>query len=78
MSLSTCPTCGKRQFLKKAHAKAAARQMKGRTGRLHAYRCGQFWHLGHLPDVVRHGEASRDDITTPRQPWRLAPATEEA
>lgn len=80
-SLSTCPTCGKRRFLTKAQAKTAARQMR-RLGkpRLNTYRCGDFWHLGHLPDVVRHGEATRADITTPRRPRRLlaTPEREEA
>lgn len=70
--LSTCPTCGKRRYITKAHAKEAARRIP-RDGkpRLNAYRCGTFWHLGHLPDIVRHGEITRDELTTPRQPRRL-------
>lgn len=72
LSLSTCPTCGKRRFLSKTQAKQSARRMRrGGKPRLNAYRCGDFWHLGHLPDVVRHGGATRDDITTPRHARRL-------
>lgn len=57
-----CPTCGKRRFLTKADAKTVARQMKGRRGRLNAYRCGDFWHLGHLPKPVARGRLTRDDL----------------
>lgn len=59
---TTCPTCGKLRFLTKAEAKKSARRMKGRSGRLNAYRCGEFWHLGHLPKVVVAGRRSRDYV----------------
>lgn len=36
--------------------------MKGREGRLNTYRCGNFWHLGHLPTDVIRGDLTRADI----------------
>lgn len=63
--------CGKLRFTSKADAKKALRRMKGRTGRMHAYRCGdehgqEFWHLGHVPGDLRHGDASRADVEARR------------
>jgi hypothetical protein len=56
-------TCGKVRYLTKADAKAAIRHMKGREGRLNAYRCASgFWHIGHLPALVRKGQISRSEI----------------
>lgn len=63
-----CPTCGKVRYLTRKHARLVARRMKhrsGKDGRLNAYQCGNFWHLGHLPAVVISGESSRDDIPRP-------------
>lgn len=65
-----CPKCGKVRYLTRAHARKTAKRIKKRRdGRLNAYRCGEFWHLGHLPKSVVHGEISRDVIapTTPRK-----------
>lgn len=62
-----CPDCGKLRYLTRAHAKRVARRIsRRRGGRLNAYRCGEFFHIGHLPDGVRHGDLSRDEITTRR------------
>lgn len=55
-----CPRCGKRSWPTKRDAKRIRARRPGR--RLNVYRCGDSWHLGHLPDVVRHGDAGRDDI----------------
>jgi hypothetical protein len=57
-----CPECGKLRFLTKAAAKRAASQLRHRDGRLNAYRCGEFWHIGHLPRAIARGLASRDDL----------------
>lgn len=59
--LATCPNCGKRRYYDRRTARAAARRTPGR-GRLNAYRCGDFWHLGHLPPGVTAGQDSRDDL----------------
>jgi hypothetical protein len=58
---STCPDCGKVRYLSRRHARARARVIKDGT-HMNAYRCGDFWHLGHLPDAVRTGQATRDDL----------------
>jgi hypothetical protein len=61
-SAGLCPSCGKRRWLTKREARLVARRMTARVGRLHAYRCGEFWHLGHLPAVVVAGRLSRADL----------------
>lgn len=58
---ASCPMCGKVRYLSRKQARDAARRLRG-SGHLNAYRCGEFWHLGHLPDPVRAGRWSRDDL----------------
>lgn len=70
MSGERCP-CGKVRFLTKAAAKKALRRMTGRDGRMHAYRCtregfADFWHLGHVPSDLKHGDATRADVEARR------------
>lgn len=65
-----CP-CGKVRFLTKADAKKTIGRMRGRQGRMHAYRCdgdgvGEFWHIGHVPVALRYGDISRDDVEARR------------
>lgn len=62
-----CATCGKRLFLDRDSAKKAIRRMKGRQGKLRAYPCGIFWHIGHPPTALR-GRITRDDIQPRRRP----------
>lgn len=66
-----CPTCGKKSWLTRADAKAMARRIPGGRS-LSAYRCGNYWHLGHLPRPVATGALTRDDIhpVKPRQKGR--------
>lgn len=52
-------TCGKRNFFTKAEAKRAARAFESRNGKLRPYRCGEAWHLGHLPARIVQGEVGR-------------------
>lgn len=54
----TCPDCGKRRHPTRSAAKKVARHL-GWTG-LHPYRCGDFWHLGHLAEDVKRGIVARD------------------
>lgn len=56
-----CPTCGKKQWYTRADAKAVAK--KGHQGdSVNVYRCGEFFHIGHLPAAVRRGLSTRSDI----------------
>jgi hypothetical protein len=60
-----CPDCGKRCYASRKQARAAERDLRGRghyLDRLSPYRCGDWWHLGHLPRSVRDGIRSRDDL----------------
>lgn len=60
-----CPApCGKVRFLTKKAAKTTIRRMRRRThdGRLNAYRCGVFWHIGHPPTALTRGRISRQDL----------------
>ena len=60
-----CPTCGKWCYLTRKTARQAARR-KHPGHHLSAYRCGKFWHLGHLPDDITRGEVDRS-VLKPRK-----------
>lgn len=60
-----CP-CGKVRLLTKRDAKRVLRRMKGRKGRMHAYECTGFWHVGHVPRDLKAGVASRADVEARR------------
>lgn len=55
----TCP-CGKWGYAAKAGARKAARELHP-GDRLSVYRCDQsdYWHIGHLPGVIRGGDLPR-------------------
>lgn len=62
-----CPDCGKLRYLTRAEAKRIARRVpKDHRGRLSVYRCGDFWHLGHLPKGVIAGAFTRGDLAESR------------
>lgn len=70
LSGDRCP-CGKVRFLSKRDAKTTIGRMRSRTGRMHAYRCedelgGVFWHIGHVPADLKHGEVTRADVEARR------------
>lgn len=56
-----CDDCGKRCFETKSDAKRVVRRLRDR-GRMHAYRCGLYWHIGHLPARVVAGDKPRAEI----------------
>lgn len=62
-----CPDCGKLRYLTRKGAKKAARMMGAVS--MSPYRCGDFWHNGHLPGAVKTGRLTRDDLgpTRPRR-----------
>jgi hypothetical protein len=61
-----CTACGKLLFLTRKAARDVARRMP-EANRPRAYRCpgiSGHWHVGHLPDAVRHGEITRQHYVT--------------
>lgn len=65
LDCGTCPRCGKRSYTSKSRAKSAIKQLDHlgrRVGRLHPYKCGDVWHLGHLPQNVVKGDVARDRL----------------
>jgi hypothetical protein len=54
-----CPDCGKRRYTSKRSAKSAAERV---DRRMRAYRCGAYWHVGHLSKHVIRGRIGRDDL----------------
>lgn len=58
-----CPDCGKVRYLSRSIARKVAKNLnRRRPGHLNAYRCGSFWHVGHLPSAVIAGDLSRAEI----------------
>ncbi len=69
-TVGTCPHCGKQCHVSRKAAKKAGRTIHP-GAHLGEYQCGDFWHYGNLPAVVRHGHLTRDDLT-PRPDRRPA------
>lgn len=57
--------CGKLRYLTRKAAKQDANRYRKQLGRMDTYRCGDFWHLGHLPGRVRRGEIARSELAAP-------------
>lgn len=55
-----CPDCGKLCYLTRKAAKRASRRM---ATPMSAYRCGDFWHNGHMPQIVKTGCLDRRNLT---------------
>lgn len=49
-----CTACGKKRWLTRRAAKAAARALYPHD-HLRAYRCGDAYHIGHLAEWVKAG-----------------------
>lgn len=63
--LRTCPTCGKRRYTTRRLARKAAKRIHPGQ-HMSPYRCGQFWHIGHLPGPVLTGDSDRNRIRANR------------
>ena len=79
-----CSTCRKWAYLSKGSAKKAIKQMKGRSGRLNAYRCPavqegdlETWHVGHVPAVLKSGRLSRTELRPNPSRMTTSPAHTE-
>lgn len=55
-----CGDCGKRCFTSKGAAKKNAKTTT--LDGMRPYRCGEYWHLGHLPGDVIRGIVTRGEI----------------
>ncbi len=69
-AVGRCSTCGKVCYPSRKAAKIAGRRLNMGSEPLSAYRCGDYWHLGHLPYEVRRGVIARASMTpaAPRRP----------
>lgn len=61
----TCAACGKRGYPSKRAAKALKRHHADRD--LSIYRCGDYWHVGHLAPRVKAGKESRTSLYSHRR-----------
>lgn len=53
-------SCGKTEFESERAAKRALRSIRSPHGRMHVYRCGGHWHIGHGNKIDRaHAESQR-------------------
>lgn len=50
-----CDACGKLRYASRKLARAAAKA-RHQDSRMRAYRCGDWWHVGHRPRWVVRGE----------------------
>lgn len=67
MIWATCTTCGKRSYLSRHAARQAKRLHSDRRG-LSVYRCSSgYWHIGHLPHLVRQGVRTRSEHYSERE-----------
>lgn len=57
----TCAKCGKYAFNTRKDAKRFIRRHLP-TSKMSVYRCGDFYHIGHLAYVVRRGLSDRRDV----------------
>lgn len=73
--VGTCGECGKRSYPTRDQARKASNAGQP-SEHMSAYRCGDYWHVGHLPKAVRTGEVSRAQIRT--RPERLRDALTSA
>lgn len=60
-----CPRCTKAAYATRKQAKTAAKRLFPGE-RLSVYRCGDYYHFGHLPTVVRRGETDRSSLRAER------------
>lgn len=57
--MGNCPDCGKRRYTHRKTAKEAAKSIAPGDTRTNVYRCGDYWHWGHLPAAIKNGTADR-------------------
>lgn len=58
--IGPCATCGKLRFLTKKAAKDFVKRTKDYS--MKAYRCGEYFHIGHQPERLRRGEITRRQL----------------
>lgn len=70
-----CQPCDKQSFARRRDASGTVRRLRREGGTdaagLRPYRCPAapaYWHVGHLPEVVRRGETTAAEIFTHPQP----------
>lgn len=56
----TCK-CGKRSYMSRSVARRAAQRID-RALRPYPCKVSGLWHLGHLPNAIRQGRRTRDEI----------------
>lgn len=53
VAVGVCPDCGKVRYPTRKSARRGAYRGAGTVGKaMHAYRCGDYWHLTSRPAVV--------------------------
>lgn len=66
----TCTTCGKTMYPSRKRAKEMAKKLFP-ADHLSPYRCGDYWHFGHLPrSVVRGADRTTLRPAKKREPKR--------
>lgn len=58
--IGPCEKCGKLRFQTKKAAKEFVKRTKDYS--MKAYRCGEFFHIGHQPERLRRGKITRSQL----------------
>lgn len=65
-SVGTCVKCGKASYLSRKDARSVARN-RHPGEHMSAYPCGDYWHIGHIPTMIRDGRLDRRDYDPARR-----------
>jgi hypothetical protein len=61
--VATCRSCGKLCFRTRKEAKTYQRRYL-RADHLNVYKCGDYFHLGHMPYLIARGVVSSRDYAS--------------
>lgn len=57
-----CDDCGKMRFESRKRAKEVIKSRHHNDSLMNAYRCGDYWHIGHQAPAIRRGDTSRREL----------------
>lgn len=71
VAIGKCPDCGKVCYVDRKSARRAGKRRHAGE-HMSPYKCGEFWHIGHLPRLTIDGKLDRDTVRAIRKGRRTA------